>query len=683
MTGGEAQDSRSDGVWLGVDTGGTFTDFVLFDAASGRMDVVKVPSDPTAPNRVFEEGLTKLGTHLADADRIVHGTTLVTNLILEEDGAKVAMVTTAGYRDLLEIGRQNRFEMYNLKTQRVSPLSPRRMRFELGERILADGTVESHPTDAELEVLESRLKESGAEAVAVCCLFAYLDPINEQRVKTSLEAAADWYITASHEIVREAGEYERFSTTVMNAYVGPRVRRYLTDLEAYFVGEGAPSERTFLISSSGGAMTWETAKSLPVNLMNSGPAGGVKGAIEVAAELGLENIITYDMGGTSTDVSLIRNRHPVITSEGFLDRRPLMVPKLDISTIGAGGGSIAWIGLGGELNIGPRSAGAVPGPASYGQGGTEPTVTDADLLVGRLSPDQMLGGKFELDRTAAEVAVAKIAAAFPGMTLMGAAEGIIRVAVAKMTTAIREVSVARGIDPREFALFAYGGAGPMHATEIATELEMPTVVIPPVPSNFSAFGLLMSDVRHDLVRSRFIKTLEVSVDEYEAAFGELEEEGRQLLRREGFSDENMRIDRSVDMRYTGQWFELNVPAPELPDGMSEVDKIFRQAHLQRYSMDMERSSEIVNFRIAALGVVRKPTLVAAKRSSSPPGDVRTRTLIFSGQEVEVAVFDRASLPVGFEFEGPAVVEEYGSSTIVTPEFVGRVEDAGALMLSRR
>jgi len=667
--------------WLGIDTGGTFTDFVWYAPETNEFQVVKALSNPANPRAVFEEGLRRLQQRLGNAERVVHGTTLVTNAILEGDGARVATITSRGYRDIVEIGRQNRFEMYNLKTLKSMPLSPRRWRHEVDERVLWDGSLLERPSSEQVRRLASQLAEAGIEAIAVCFLFSFLSPENEQAVAALLSGLGPWYVTSSHEIARQSREYERFSTTILNAFVGPKAKRHLDGLQKYFEGENVGTDRVFLMSTSGGAMTWKTAARLPINLVNSGPAGGVRGAVEIARSMGLTDIITYDMGGTSTDVCLVKNLEPVITSEGYLDRRPFMVPQLDLSSIGAGGGSIAWIDLGGELNVGPRSAGANPGPACYQRGGTEPTVTDANAVLGRLPEDQPLGGVVHLSLAHAEKAVQKIADAFPGMSVDEAAEGIVRIAVAKMTTAIREVSVARGLDPREFVLFAYGGAGPMHATQVATELGIPQVVIPPAPGNFSALGLIMSDVRHDLVQSRFVRLSALDVRGYEETFASLEREARQRLHEEGFHDERILITRSADMRYVGQWFELNVAMPEKPGSMEEIDRIFRRAHLERFGVDMERPTEFIHFRLAAHGLVSKPRLPEA-RAGGRLTELTRRLARFEGKRLEVPVYDRSAIPVGVEFPGPAIVVEFGATTVLSPGYNGRVASSGSLALTR-
>lgn len=668
--------------WLGIDTGGTFTDFVWYAPETRELQVVKVLSNPANPREVFEEGLRRLACRFGEAERVVYGTTLVTNAIIEREGARVATITSHGYRDLVEIGRQNRFEMYNLKTLRATPLSPRRWRYEVDERVLWDGSVLERPPAEQVRRLADRLAEAGIEAIAVCFLFSYVNDENERAVAAELSRLGRWYVTSSHEIARQSREYERFSTTILNAFVGPKTKRHIDSLQRYFEEERVDTTRVFLMGTSGGAMTWGRAGRLPINLVNSGPAGGVRGAVEVARAMGLHNIISYDMGGTSTDVCLVKDLQPVIASEGYIERRPFMVPQLDLSSIGAGGGSIAWIDFNGELSVGPQSAGAVPGPACYQRGGTEPTVTDANAILGRLPEEHPLGGVVQLSIPHAEKAVQKIADAFPGMSLDEAAEGIVRLAVAKMVTAIREVSVARGLDPRDFVLLAYGGAGPMHATQVAAELGIPRVVVPPAPGNFSALGLIMSDVRHDLVQSRFVRLSNLGRDEYEEIFARLEVEARHRLREEGFPDERIVITRTADMRYAGQWFELNVPVPGKPESMEEIDRIFRKAHLERYGVDMDRPTEFVHFRLAAQGVVSKPT-ISLGGAGGTLSALTHRLVRFEGKRLEVPVYERAAIPTDAEFAGPAIVLEFGATTVISPGYNCRMDPRGALVLTRK
>ncbi len=669
--------------WLGIDRGGTFTDFVWYSPESPEPRVVKVASHASDSRRILTEGLSQLGEDVSTVDRIVLGTTLATNTVLEGDGAKVGTVTTNGYRDVVEIGRQNRFEMYNLKTLRRRPLSPRRWRHELDERTEWDGTASCVPSPEDIEAAVRALEAGGVEAVAVCFLFSYVNDANERLVADELKERGDWYVTSSHEIARQSKEYERFATTLLNAFVGPRVDDFLQEFKEYLTKSSVSHDRAFLIAANGGAMTIDAARVSPVRIINSGPAGGAQASIAVGRLIGARNIITCDMGGTSTDVSLIKDLDAVVTSEGYIDRVPFIVPHLDLVTIGTGGGSVAWVDIGGELEVGPRSARAFPGPACYGRGGTEPTLTDANAVLERLSDEQPLGGTLKISRTLAEEAVSRLLPSFDGMSLMDLAEGIVRIAVARMATALRDVSVARGLDPREFTLIAYGGAGPMHAAELANELDIAQVVVPPIPGNFSALGLIMSDLRHDFVQSRTVPVETLGVAEYSQIFGDLEQQGRDRLRSEGFSDDDIEMTRTADMRFAGQWFELNVPMPPDVEDMLEIDRLFREAHVDRYQIDMERPTEFVNFRVTARGVVQKPNLGAVPLASSDSSAPKaTRNVHLHGELREVPVYDRAALPTGVALEGPAIVEEFGSTIFVETNFAFRAQQTGVLVMER-
>ena len=667
--------------WLGIDTGGTFTDFVWHSPGERAPRVVKVPSDWADPAAVLTEGLRRLGEEISTAERVVLGTTLATNTVLEGDGARVGTVTTRGYRDIVEIGRQSRFEMYNLKTLRRTPLSPRRWRHEVSERTEWDGTTTSVPTQEEIDALAEQLRANGVEAVAVCFLFSYVNETNELLVTQRLAEHDNWYVTPSHSIARQSKEYERFATTLLNASVGPKVTSFLEAFHGYLDESSVDRRRAFLIAGNGGAMTADAARVSPVRMINSGPAGGVQAAVEVARGMGVKDVITCDMGGTSTDVCLIPDFEPAVTSEGFLDRLPFIVPHLDLVTIGTGGGSIAWVDVGGELEVGPRSAGAVPGPACYGRGGVEPTVTDANAVLGRLSEEHPLGGTLELRRDLAEEAVASLLPSFDTLSLEQLAEGIVRVAVARMATALREVSVARGLDPRDFALFAFGGAGPMHASELARELEIGQVIVPPIPGNFSALGLVMSDVRHDFVQSKPVALSALDVDGYEEVFGTLEARAREHLRAEGFADDAISTTRTADMRFAGQWFELGVPVPSAPESLDEVERLFRAAHLERYQVDMDRPVEFVNFRVSGRGRVHKPELVRARDGGREADPSSHREVYIDGELRELPVYERAALATGATISGPAVVEEFGSTTVVAPGFSCRAHELGALVLT--
>ncbi|MBX6370297.1 MAG: hydantoinase/oxoprolinase family protein, partial [Rhodospirillales bacterium] len=482
--------------WLGVDVGGTFTDFVLYDEESGKLALLKTASTPHDHSVGMINGVDRLGIELERLAKFAHGTTVATNTALERNGARTAVVTTKGHRDVLVVGRGNRTVLYNIKAQRPEPLVARSQIYEVDERALADGTIRRLLGEREIETIAESLARDGVESVAVCFLHSYAAPSNEALAKKRFEASlADAFVCTSSEVLPEYREYERFATTALNAYVAPRMRRYLGNLRVQLSARGYERGVT-IMTSNGGTLPSETVEALPVMSMLSGPAAGVIAAAAVAEAAGFRDIITCDMGGTSTDVCLLQGGTFAMTSEGRVGAFPNRVLQIDINSIGAGGGSIAQVDEAGFLSVGPRSAGAIPGPAAYGRGGSEPTVTDANVVLGRLGTETPLGGEIRLDRARAEAAIA-LPAARLRLDPLAMAEGIVRIASVKMTGAIKEISVMRGHDPRDFALFAYGGAGPLHAALIAEELGMSRVIVPPMPGNFSAFGLLVADVRRD------------------------------------------------------------------------------------------------------------------------------------------------------------------------------------------
>ena len=487
--------------FIGIDVGGTFTDAVIYDETTGSLSAEKVPTTPDAPQRGLLEALERLNAPLGQVDRLVHGMTLATNAVLERKGASVWVVTNRGFRDTLEIARTNRPILYNIKTLKAAPLVSRDQIIEISERRLADGSVLRPVDEREVDMAIETLLSNNVKAVAICLLHSYIDPAHERAIAAKVRhALPDCFVTCSAEVLPEIREYERFATTALNAYTGPVVSDYLTSLEAA-VGERGYTKPVYIMASNGGVSSASRAARLPVNTILSGPAGGVAAARALGEALDVRNLITYDMGGTSTDVCLLNDLVIPVTNEQFIAEYPNRTPQIAISAIGAGGGSLAIVEDGPLLRVGPESAGAVPGPACYGRGGECATVTDANLLLGRLNPHTTLGGSVRLDLARAEVAIDRLNRELPHLGRMELAEGIVRIAVARMVTAIKEISINEVHDPRDFALLPYGGAGPMHAAFIADELEISRIVIPPNPGNFSAYGAILSDVRHDHVRS--------------------------------------------------------------------------------------------------------------------------------------------------------------------------------------
>jgi len=669
--------------WLGIDVGGTFTDLVLYDEDSGALSVDKVPSTPADPSAGILAGIARLNLDLETLERLAHGTTVATNTILERKGAPTAVLTTRGFRDVLEVGRGNRTILYNIKAVRPPPLVPRSRVFEIGERTLYDGTILLPLDTAELAEITVKLADAGIDAVAICFLHSYANPTNEAAARDAVTAALPGAaVSVSSEVLPEYREYERFTATMLNAYVAPRMRDYLGALETGLARRGYRGELAIMTSNGG---TWPARRIMgsPVNSVLSGPAAGVIGAVSVGGDAGYCNLITCDMGGTSTDTCLIKDGGFSISSDGRIGAHPIKLPQIDINTIGAGAGSIASLEAGRAIAVGPRSAGAVPGPAAYGAGGIEPTVTDANLILGRLGSERALGGTIRLDPALAGAAIDRLAEAV-GLDRQRMAEGIIAIVNAKMTASIKEISVMRGHDPRDFALFAYGGAGPLHAAAIADELGCPRVLVPPMPGNFSAFGLLVADVRHDFARTRVVATAELPFAELTGMLAEMREEGRAALAEQGFAPAQMRFEARLDMRFVGQAFELPVPVPDGAETMDEIDRAFLAAYEQRYSYAVPAPAEIVTFRLAAFGLVAKPGLPAVPSGgTAQAARIGERPVVFDGAFRATPVYERALLPAAAAIAGPAVIEEAGSTTIVPPGFSATVAPRGMLVLERR
>jgi N-methylhydantoinase A len=671
---------------VGIDVGGTFTDVTAVDESSGRVAVTKVPSAPRDEAAGVLRGLAELGIATADVRRLVHGTTVGTNAALERRGAVVALLTTRGFGDLVEIGRTKRNipALFVPTFVRPRPLVERPRRVEVAERMLHDGTVEQPLDEEDLARAVRRIAASGAEAVAVCFLHSYANPSHERRAAAALRAACpDVPVSISVDVVPEYREFERFSTTVLNAYLQPLMERYLASLDKRLIDAGY-RHGVLTVGSSGGMMSVETARRLPVRTIFSGPAGGVGQALFLAKRIGVSDLITYDMGGTSTDVCLVKGCEPVVTTDALLGGFPVKVPQIDLRTVGAGGGSVAWLDVDGSLRVGPRSAGARPGPAAYGLGGDEPTVTDANVVLGRMSTRRPLGGAIRLDPAPARAAISRLAEQLGGMRPEALADGIVRIAVARMTSSIREITVERGHDPRDFTLVAFGGAGPMHAIAVAEELGIGRLLVPRHPGNFSALGLLVSDVKHDDVRTR-IGPLRGAAPAIDDALAEMEAAAHARLADDGFAPDAIRLERSLDLRYLGQAFELGVP---LGDGARDLDRIghdFHERHHLTYGhAHSEGEVELVNVRLGAFGVVDKPE-PPPYRSAAPGLDgavIEHREVWMLGTPERCPVYERERLPERAVLDGPAVIEEFGATTVIFPRWRAGVDGLGNLHLER-
>ncbi len=678
---------------VAVDIGGTFTDFVALDEASGGIVLGKALTTPAN----FADGVirtihdSRIDPH--EIRQFVHGTTVVINALTERHGAKTALLTTRGFRDVLEIQRANRTDMYNLFYEKPKPFILRRFRYEVGERVDCQGEVVQPLSEEDVIVAVEACRQAGIEAIAVCYINAYANPTHEQRTRELVESLwPDVSVTVSHEITQEWREYERTNTAALNAYVRPATDRYLSTLDRELSRMGAGSTK-HAMQSNGGTTTFAQAQRVPIHLVESGPVGGVIGASVVAQAIGEASIISFDMGGTTAKVSLIDKGNLKINTDYHLERTavwagyPLKVPVVDIAEVGAGGGSIAWIDSGGALHVGPRSSGADPGPACYDLGGTEPTVTDANLLTGRLSAEYFLGGQMRLSAEKARAAMRKIAEPF-GLSITEAALGILRLANANMQAALERVSIERGYDPREFALVASGGAGALHGAALARELHMRKVIVPQAPGQFSAWGMLMTNLRHDFIRTRVMSCGPEDAGEIVAGLEALEEEARAQFREEGFPLERVRIERSLDLRYKGQEHTVHTPVPEgsltNTSSFPRLLSRFHELHEQAYSFRQDDPVEIVNLHIVGWGEVDKPSFkpLAPDGRSLKKALKGLRPVIFEGTgTTQSKVYERNLLPPGARIDGPAVVEEPACTTIVCPQQRLEVDRFGNLVIT--
>jgi N-methylhydantoinase A len=669
-------------LWVGIDVGGTFTDGVVYDDVARTFAYAKAPSTPGAPTAGVLDTLDLLGRDMADVQRFCHGVTIGTNAILEKKGAEVWMLVTGGFRDILEIGRTNRPVLYDLRTLKVPPLVPRARTLEVTERLMFDGTARTMLDTGQARAVLETIPGGDNIGLAICFLHSYANPAHEQAVKQlALESNPDRFVCTSEEVSPQYREVERFNTAVLNAYIGPLMSRYLDALRQGLAAKGY-SRDVFIMTSNGGVATAAQARRLPVTTVLSGPAGGVAASVHLGRLLGIENLITCDMGGTSTDVCLIEHFHIPVTNEQRIGDYANRTPQIEINAVGAGGGSIAWLDDGDILKVGPQSAGADPGPACYGRGGTEPTVTDANLVLNRLAADGKLAGRIAMDPELANAAVSRLAAQV-GLGARAMADGIIRIAVARMVSAIKQISIANGHDPRDFVLLPYGGAGPMHAAAIADELEMRRILVPVGPGNFAAFGSLISDLRRDHSRTRTAILADAGYDSVDAIFRELEHRARQDLLDEGVAADRIVLRRAAGMRYLGQSWELLVDLPETVCSVMEMETAFAEVHDRRFGHRSGGRVEIVNFRVTALGIVDKPELPRwLSGGEAADAVVGTRQVWFDGGFRETPILDRTRLATGVTLRGPAIVEESGSTTLLPPEWSLRVLDHGDLLLER-
>ncbi len=688
---------------LGIDTGGTFTDLVMMDEASGEVTLVKMASTPQDPSLAFLQVLHRcLQEQQAAADdciHLVHGTTVATNTVIEGKGAKTALLITEGFRDVLEIGRQIRPRLYDVFCDKPVPLIPRRRCFEIPERLDSQGQVLKPLDEKQLENVAQLLKDQNIESIVVCLLHSYANPAHERRVaRLVAQHLPDVPITLSSDLCSEMREYYRCSTAVVNALLVPVVGRYVGRLEESLAAANVP-DVLHLMTSSGGIISSTIARDNPVHLVESGPAAGVISAAHLGALAGYSQVISFDMGGTTAKLGLVENETPRIaqhfevgTQTSIADQAsgyPVRTPVIDLVEIGAGGGSIAWVDDGGALRVGPRSAGAMPGPACYGNGQVSPTVTDANLVLGRINPDNFLGGEQRLEIELAAKAVQTVADAFD-MSLLQAAHGIIEIANTNMTEAARTVSVQRGFDPREFTLVAFGGAGPLHAASISRELQIPRILITPHPGVASALGLLVGDIKHDFVQSCLRPTRQLDIGEVEGILEQFQQAGASLLASEHVAENEREYLPLVDMRFQGQSHELTIPMPigdrqNRESWISHLHTTFCREHQRVYGFaDQREPSEMVNVRLTAVGRIRRPSppalIEAGPDASKAVTTLRSVYFAETGGSIECKIFDRELLAAGNQISGPAIIEEYDATTVIPPDFRALVDAKGNLLL---
>ena len=690
MTGRKLRTKRPAAMRLAADIGGTFTDIAVFDDKTGALTFGKALSTPHRLVDGINRGVEKAGSDYRSAALFLHGSTVAINAILERAGAKTALLITEGFRDVYEIGRINRPDAYNLFFQKHAPLVERALRFEVKERVLSDGEVEK-PLDAkEIAALGAELERRGIEACAILFINCYASPDHEARAKAILEKNhPDMFVSASHELSQEYREFERCSTVVANAYIGPKVRRYVGEIDRHIRSEGF--DGSFLIvQSTGGLYDAAQAQNQCIRMLESGPAAGVIGTQALCHTLGIDNAIAFDMGGTTAKAGVIYKGEALTTSKaligGYDKALPVQIAMMDIFEVGTGGGSIARVDHGG-LRVGPQSAGAAPGPACYALGGTQPTVTDANLVLGRLGADRFLGGEMPLDVAAAERAIGTIAKPL-GLDVTAAADGILRIAATAMSYAVKGVTTERGLDAGDFALVAYGGAGPLQAVQVAREIGIRKVIVPLAPGVFSAFGMLFSDLRYDFVRTALMRLDEAPFDRIEKIYRELEAQGRGAIANTSVKPLKVVVKRAADMRYQGQEHAVTV---DLPDSVFKrrdrkaIKRLFDEMHELRYGTSApQENAEIVSLRATVTGMMRKPKPAKIKRgAAAPPKAAFTgkRSVYVGGSFRPAPTCRRAALLAGNKIKGPALIEEHASTTVLMPGDACEVDAYGNLVIA--
>lgn len=666
------------GYMIGVDVGGTFTDFSVFDSETKRLFHYKHSSTPDDPSRSIVSGIHYIleseGIDPVAVEYLAHGTTVATNALIEKRGARMGLITTKGFKDLMEIGNQKRPSLYDLLKEKPESLIPSGLKCEVEERLLHDGSVKIPLNEEDVRKAVRFFQEQNVTTIAVCTLFSFINPAHERRIKEIiLEEYPEAYVSISSELVSEFREYSRMSTTVLNAYLGPVMKKYVENFQNS-VRESGIAVAPYVTQSNGSIISIAETVECPIKTAVSGPSAGVVGATYIGRQCGIDKIITFDMGGTSADISLIKDGKAQVSYERMVEGYPARIPMIDIITVGAGGGSIAAIDEGGALKVGPRSAGAVPGPACYMRGGENPTVTDANILLGKLNRHKILGGRMDVDWNLAYDAIQKKISGKSSLSVEDAAAGIISVVNSNMVRAIRVVSVERGYDAREFTLMAFGGAGPLHACEVARELGITQVLLPPAPGTLCSLGLLMADTRFDLSQSYIMIAAPQNLSEMNRIFSQLTEEGDKMLENEGIAKEDRTFVYSLDCRYERQNYEITV---ELPTGeiteevLSGLVEQFHQEHERSYGYyDQKKNIQMVNYRVGAVGTIDKPDLSEHPVEENPqvPAPVEVRKVRFEGspEYLDTNIYQRTQLPCGCTVSGPAIIEQMDSTSIIPP-----------------
>ncbi len=672
---------------LTVDTGGTFSDFVYVNEDTREISVAKVPSTPDDPSRAILAGVELLiarGVAPADIGYVCHGTTVGTNALLEGKGVRAGLLVTKGFRGIYEVAEQSRPHgptIFDINYDKPAMLVPPSRTGEVEERVAFNGEILTELNEVALRQTIRDLIAEDVTSIAVCYLFSFLTPAHERRTREIIaEEAPGVEVSLSSEIVPLIREYYRLSTTVINAYIQPILARYIDNLDARLKGAGVTTPQKYIMQSNGGMSTFAATARKAVATVLSGPAGGITASVQAARTTSFPNLITFDMGGTSCDVALIKEGEPSIANRGKVEGRDIALPMIDINTVSAGGGTLAHVDRFGELIVGPQSAGAQPGPACYGRGGTRPTITDCNLALGYLSPDNFLGGQMKLDTAAARLAIETEISTPLKMDILAAAEGVVRIINVKMQEAIKAISTMRGHDLRDFMLLAFGGAGPLHACRMAADLGMKGVVVPLHPGVYSAMGLVMSDVKHDYIRSRLTPVASVSEADINVVFAELANEARADLAAENFNEGSIALEYALDMRYAGQGYEMTIAcaAPMTPGALKALRATFDEEHKKSFGHTAPSEPvEIVSWRLRGVGRVPPVELPTFAPTGKPLSAAirETRMARFDGKDIDCPVYQREGLDVGVSFAGPALVDQLDCTTVVPPGFAARV-DAG-------